>query len=163
MAETKTRRARRRRLDNGIRIQKYLTSSSSPEEMLFKINEMIYSQAGSSSRRNLRVPVSIPVSYRIGGDDFTGDTYTLSQDGLFIKTPEPLEKNTSISLKLNLPGDSKEIKAEGEVIDCMSPDDAVSGGALSGMAVVFHKIKQEDRKRIRRYVKARAKDLFKAG
>lgn len=162
MAETKTRRARRRRADNGLRIQKYLTSSSSPEEMLFKINEMIYSQAASSSRKNLRVPVSIPVDYRIEDNDFKADTYTLSQDGLFIKTPEPLEKDSSISLKLNLPGDSKEIKAEGKVIGSMSLDDAVGGGALSGMAVVFRKIKQEDRKRIRRYVKARAKELFKA-
>jgi uncharacterized protein (TIGR02266 family) len=160
MAETKTR-ARRRRLDSGIRIQDYLTVSQSPEEILFKINEMIYSQAGSDTRKNLRVPISIPVRYQVGGESFEGDTYTLSRDGVFIKTPEPPEENALVRLRMNLPGEDREIEAEGQVIKSTAFEDALSGGAVSGMAVVFSKIREVDRRKILRFVKARAKEMFR--
>jgi len=138
-----------------------LTGSSSPEEILFKINEMIYSQAGSYTRKNLRVPISIPISYQVRGKSFEGDTYTLSQDGVFIKTLEPLEENTLVSLRLNLPGEGREIEAEGRVINSTALKDALSSGGVSGMAVVFCKIKEVDRRRVHRFVKARARQMFR--
>jgi hypothetical protein len=161
MAETKIKARRRRRKDDGLKIQQYLTKSSSPEEMLFKINEMIFTQAGKSSRKNLRVPVSVPVTYNVKGNNFKADTYTLSQDGLFVKTSNPADKNSLISISLQLPDESSEIEAEGEVISTTLPDDALSMGGLSGMTVVFRKIKQGDRKKINRYVRSKAKELFR--
>lgn len=160
MAETKSK-ARRRRADPGIRIQDYLTSSSSPEEILFKINEMIYSQESASSRKNIRVPISIPVSYRVQDKSYDTNTYTLSRDGVFIKTPAPPAKSTQISLVLSLPDDAEAIEAEGKVINSLAFQDALSENAVSGMAVVFSSIRDSDRRRIHRFVKSKARKIFK--
>lgn len=154
-------RSSRRRSDPLVKVQRLLARCQTPEEALFKINELLYQSTEESTRRNVRAPVSLPVSYRVGEKEFLGLSYTLSQEGMFIKSPQPLPENTLVALELNLPGQEKPIAIEGEVVHRTSPDDARRRSGISGMTVVFRKIKTTDQRRIDRFVRARARQIFK--
>jgi len=160
MAEQKNRPYRRRN-DPALQIQRLLAHCHSPEEALFKINELLYQSTEDSTRRNVRAPVSLPVSYRVGNREFNGLLYTLSQEGMFIKSPKPLPENTLLDLELILPGDEKTIAIEGEVVHRTSLDDARRRSGISGMTVVFRKIRGQDQRRIDRFVRSRARQIFK--
>ena len=152
----------RKRTDPSLKLHKVLSKSSSAEEVLFKINELLYQAREESTRRNVRVPVSIPVVYRVGEQDFNGLSYTLSQEGVFIKSRAPLPKETSLDLELMLPGQDQGILIAGEVIQSTPPGDAREQSGISGMAVIFRKIRTQDRRRIDRFVRTRARRMFKA-
>jgi len=150
----------RRKRDPGLRIQRLLVRSDSPEEILFKINELLYEPPEGSTRKNVRVPVTLPVNYRVAGKDFSGLSYTLSQGGMFIKSPEPLPEDTVVEMTLTLPGEEKTIWIEGKVVERISPDKAREKSGISGMAVVFGKIKTVDQRRINRFVRSRARHMY---
>jgi uncharacterized protein (TIGR02266 family) len=156
MAEQNDRTYRRQR-DPGLRIQRMLVRSDSPEEILFKINELL---SAGSSRKNVRVPVTLPVNYRAADKDFSGSSYTLSQGGMFIKSPEPLAEDTVVEVTMTLPGDEGAIWIEGKVVERVSPDQAREKSGISGMAVVFRKIKTGDQRRIDRFVRSRARHMY---
>ena len=92
MGDNKTTRAQeaekvlksRKKKDQGLQIQKYLGSSASPEEALFKINEILYSGQYETTRKNVRAPVSLAVDFKVGDNSYAATTYTLSQKGAFI-------------------------------------------------------------------------------
>jgi len=159
MAEQKNRPSRRRR-DPGRRIQRLLVQSGSPEEVLFKINELLFQPGEGIARKNIRAPVSLPVNYRVAGRDYAGLSYTLSQDGLFIKSPDPFPKDTILDLELTLPGEDKPILIQAEVVHRTLLDEARLKSGISGMAVVFRRIRSLDQRRIDRFVRSRARQMF---
>lgn len=151
----------RRRTDPGLRIQRLLGKSDSPEEILFKINELLYQAGEGNTRKNVRAPISIQVNYRVGRQDFSGLSYTLSRGGVFIKTARPLPESTVVELTLLLPGEEKAIPVEGEVINRISPDQAREKSGISGMAIRFLRIRSMDQHRIDRFVRSRARQIFR--
>lgn len=159
--ETKTKSARRRE-DPGLKFQKLISSARSPEEVLFKINELLFMAEDSSTRKNVRAPVAVPVRYRVGGVAFSGITYTISREGLFIKSREPFPRDTLVELEIELPDVEETVAAEGMVVHCISLHDAKAKGGISGMALVFNRIKATDRRRLDRFVRSRAREIYKA-
>ena len=159
MAEQKNR-AYRGRSNPGFQIQRIFAHSNSPEEVLFKINEFLYNPDEGRTRKNVRVPISLPVNYTVGDKAFNGLSYTLSQEGLFLKSPEPLPEDTKVTLELTLPGEEKRIVIEGEVIHRTSLNEARQQSGISGMVVVFRKIKGQDQRRIDRFVRSQARRMF---
>lgn len=123
MAEEKNR-SYHRKSDPGLRIQRLLVRSDSPEEILFKINELLFEPGDTRPRKNVRAPVSVPVTCRVGDKEIGGLSYTLSQGGVFIKSPEPLPEATVVEMTLALPGEEKAIQIQGEVVHRISPDEA---------------------------------------
>ena len=159
MVEQKNQTYRRKR-DPGLRIQRLLVRSDSPEEILFNINELLYEPVAGSTRKNVRVPISVPLTYRAGDKDFSGLSYTLSQGGVFIKCADPLPRDAVVELTLTLPGEERAIVIEGEVVNRLSMEDARAQSGVSGMAVVFRKIKAPDQRRIDRFVRSRARQKY---
>ncbi|HUT53458.1 MAG TPA: PilZ domain-containing protein [bacterium] len=150
---------KKRPKDAVLRFQEYLTSSSSAEEVLFKINELLYAPGAESTRKYVRAPVSIPVVFKIGEQSFSSTTYTLSQKGAFIKFTDPPAKSTRIIIELHLPDGGEVARMEAEVVHSASLQEAMSRADVSGMSVVFKKMKPEDRRRIDKLVRARARKM----
>lgn len=149
--------------DLGRWFQEYIGGSKSPEEALFKINELLNAGKIENTRKNVRAPLSVPVTFKIGGKSHSASSYTLSQKGAFIKFPNPPKNGTVIEILLKLPDDGGDIRVEGEVVNSITMEDASKKGELSGMAVVFRKIGQEQRRRIDRLVRSHARRMRKAG
>lgn len=150
---------RRRREDLGLWFQDYLGASSTPEETLFKINELLSAGRIENTRKNVRAPISVAVSFRFDDEVFVSHTYTLSQRGLFLKWPSPPPEGTRIELEIHLPDTGEVVSALGSVVNSTTLSEAADKGELSGMAVVFDRIRTEDRRSIDRLVRAHARRL----
>lgn len=150
---------KKRKQDPGLVFQEYLSTSNSPEEALFKINEFLHAGTFESTRENVRAPLSVPVAFKVDDKTQVGTSYTLSQNGIFIKCPHPPPVETQVKIDLQLPDQSDFIQAQGEVVQSISLEEAASKGSLFGMAVVFNKIKSEDRRRIDRAVRDFARQM----
>jgi len=153
-APTKRGPKRRHKPDPGLVFQEYLGTSVSPEEALFKINEFLHAGKFESTRKNVRAPLSVPVAFKVDDKTQVGTSYTLSQKGMFVKCPHPPPLRTQVQIELQLPDESDFIQVQGEVVESIPLEEAARKSSLSGMAVVFGKIKSEDQRRIERAVRA---------
>ncbi len=149
--------------DPGQWIQEYIQGSKSAEEALFKINEILYAGEYESTRKHVRAPVAVDVKFTVGSNEYKGVSYTLSQKGVFIKFADPPPVKTEVLVELFLPDEEKTVKTKGKVVQSTPLGEASEKGSLSGMAVVFNRIKAEDRKRIDRVVKSRAREMKISG
>jgi len=154
---------RRRDKDVGLWFQKYLSGSSSPEETLFKLNEFLNAGKFENTRKHVRAPVSVPVTFKFNNSVHKASSYTLSQRGAFIKCVDPPEAGKTVDLEIRIPDDSDAIEVKGRIVDSIPMELASRKGTLSGMAVVFRKLSAEDRRRIDKYVRAVAKRMRKTG
>ena len=148
---------RKRRDDLGLWFQDYLGASRTAEETLFKINELLASGRIESTRKNIRAPIPLAVSFRIDGEINITHTYTLSQRGLFLKWASPPPEGTRVEMEIHLPGGGGVVSAEGVVVNSVSMEEALGKGTLSGMAVVFDRIRPEDRHALERLVRSQAR------
>jgi hypothetical protein len=156
----KTSRKRRAK-DPARLIVDYFSKSNSPEETLFMINEVLFSSQHENTRKHVRAPISVPVSYKINNKTHVSSSYTLSQKGAFIKSPQPVAEGKKIEVELALPDGGDPVRVEGEVVQSLPFKEAREQANISGMSVVFHKMRQEDRRRIDKLVRAKAKKIKK--
>lgn len=147
-------RRRARRSDPGRWIQDYLGNSNTAEETLFKINELLHAGAFEDTRKTPRAPISFPVECRLQNQSFQGSCYTLSQHGMFIRCAMPPSPDSALELLLHLPDGGPALQVEGQVIQAKPYQEAVQDETLSGMSVVFTRIRPEDRRRIEKLVNA---------
>lgn len=161
LSEAKRISRRKQKRDPGIWLQEYLAGSASPEETLFKINELLHAGQIENTRKYVRAPLSAPVIFRLGESTAMGISYTLSQKGMFIKCPNPPAVGSRLQIGLALPDGGDALQLEAEVIQSNPLSKTARNSNLSGMSVVFRKISAEDRRRIDRLVRAHARRMRK--
>jgi hypothetical protein len=148
--------------DPGLQLQEYLSRTASAEETLFMINELLFSGQNQGTRKNVRAPVSVPVTFRLGSTVHRASSYTLSQRGMFIKFPDPPVPGTVMELEFALPDNGEAIKTGAEVVQSADLEEAMKRSSISGMSVVFTDISREHRKRIEMVVRGYLKKVPKA-
>ena len=79
------------------------------DQQVNRIEEMIVSldkagPAADGKRRRPRIPCNLIVDYEIDGDARRGMTRNISEDGMFIRTEEPLAAGQEIRLNAGRPG-----------------------------------------------------------
>ena len=143
-----------------ILLQQYLGSSKAPEEILFKLNEFLYGQQFQILRRNPRIPANFPLVWKIRDKEKIGSSYTISREGMFIKTPEPARAKSSMEIRFCLPGQSSDIALKGEVLTSVSMKEAMNKGLVSGMAVVFKEIDPVCQKMLDDFIQERSQKIY---
>lgn len=152
----------RKKIDrSGIEIQNYLISSGDPEEILFKLNELLYGQQAEIIRKNPRIPIHFPLTWKFKDKEKPGSSYTLSREGMYIKTPRPPKAQSEIEVRFSLPGQVYELYARGEVVRRVSMSEAKGKGLVSGMAVVFKEIAPDHQRLLDLFIDERMKEIFK--
>ncbi len=63
----------------------YIEGAGTDEDTLFEINELLHAGKFDSTRKNVRAPLAIKVNFKIGNEEFLGESYTVSSRGIFIK------------------------------------------------------------------------------
>lgn len=159
----KTESKNPRTKDPFLFLQNYLFSSDSPDEVLFKINEILYGEKAESTRRYDRAPISLPVTFEHNGARYKCASYTLSQMGMFVKCPDPPPVESDISMEIEMPEQEDDLNLEARVVYSNDLESAKKNASLSGMSVVFMKVSQKDRRRIQRLVKAWMRKTGKVG
>lgn len=152
-----------RQKDPSLFLQDYLISSETPEEVLFKINEILFREKSESTRKYDRAPLSLPVVFEYSGSRYRCSSYTLSQMGMFVKCADPPPPKSSIKMEIGFPDGDGELWLWGEVVYSKSLEEAKEDASLSGMSVVFSNVSQKDRRRIQRLVKAWLRKSGKVG
>lgn len=151
----------RKKIDrSGIHFQQFITSSKAPEEMLFKLNEFLFGNQAEAVRKNPRIPVAFALRWKSGDKEKPGNSYTLSREGMFIKTPSPPKPKSEIEVRFCLPGSEHEIIAQGEVVHRIRMDEAKNKGVLGGMAVVFREIDPDAQKLLDDFINDRLKKIY---
>ncbi|OGB95108.1 MAG: hypothetical protein A2Z31_07415 [candidate division NC10 bacterium RBG_16_65_8] len=102
-----------------------------------------------SRRTAARAPVTLGVDYISADRAGTGKTLNLSQDGMFIVTPQPPDVNTHVILHFALP-DSEPLEATAKVVWVRTPEKEHPYPA--GMAVQFLKLPPEAQPAIAAFV-----------
>jgi len=142
-----------------VEIERYLISSKEPEEVLFKLNEFLYGQAYQSSRKNLRIPINLDLLWKFGEQANSGHTYTLSREGMFIKTPKPVEKDSEIEISFSLPEQEGKFVVWGKVIHSISLEEARDKGLVSGMVVIFKELEPGLEHKLDKFITERARKV----
>jgi len=112
-----------------------------------------------ADRRNeLRVPITLKVSYSTPKEFVDNYLYNLSLGGLFVKTNELLTKGEKSSLKIFLPDKEKELEVEGEVAWVRGEEATAEGKLSAGMGLKFIDLSKEARERIIRVLSRALRD-----
>lgn len=139
-----------------------ISGHESPEDLAFVLNRALF--FSRVLRKNLRVPVSVPVDIMAGTRGIATSSTHLSRDGMFVVTINPMPPETICTVKFSLPGIEKGFQSEAKVLYNISinkelniiadPKDPFKRVvAHPGMAVFFIDMPEEDRRLIEGYIK----------
>ena len=88
----------------------------------------------SSTRMDIRVPVSIPVQIEQGKDRFSLWSFNVSEGGLYLKTVSPLPMHSGLQVQFKLPGLRKLFDFKGRTVHSLQAD---SDELPAGMGLRF--------------------------
>lgn len=98
----------------------------------------------SDKRTQKRIPVEIWIEAERAGELYFQRASNLSVGGAYFTQTVPLPVGSEVALKFSLPGDSYEIKCQGEIVTAKD----------LGMGVNFKKLAPADRARIQKLIDA---------
>ncbi len=124
----------------------------SQEELQYVVQSFIMSASVSLLRKNARALVTLPAVYKIDQKEISSNTFTLSRDGVFIRDLAPPITGTIIDLKVFIPGRSSALATRGEVLYSVPYFVGVNRIHVSGMAVKFLDLTENDQKEIDQFV-----------
>jgi PilZ domain len=137
----------------------YIEGSGTDEDILFEINELLHSGKYESTRKNVRAPLAIKVVFKTNGEEFTGESYTLSNRGIFIKHPSPPPVSTPVEVTFTIPSHKTPINVSGKVVQSTAIDEATKKRSLAGMSIVFDSIDPKSANNIDEMVKKKIKGI----
>jgi uncharacterized protein (TIGR02266 family) len=116
-----------------------------------RFRNLIERTCAFSTRKEERVQRSLSVAFKNRQSFVRAFTGNISNEGLFIKTEQPLNIGERFSLTLTLPDFSEPIKATCEVVWTRGQEE--TEGRPPGMGVRFCEISEEDRQLVNQYIR----------
>lgn len=131
-----------------------MTKGFTPEQIIFRINRILFPDKAAHGNPRDRVPISIPVDFTIGELTRTGFLLNISDSGTFLHTKTDILTGTMIKLKFSLPGTDKifDVKA----IVKWSTAEVAKKTLFGGYGLMFTSAPEEDIALIRKFVKSEA-------
>lgn len=121
-----------------------------PEQIIFRVNRLLFTDKATSGVARERVPVSIPVDFTFGGVTNTGVLINISEGGAFLHTKAELLKGSMLELRFCLPGSNKIINTRGIVR--WFPYEIVSKIIFCGYGINFTSISHEDQELLNDFI-----------
>ncbi len=139
-----------------------ITKETSPEEIAFLVNSAFFYTR--MLKRNQRAPVSIPVEIRAGSRSIKTTASSLSRDGIFAVTLNPLPENTVCEIFFEDPLSGKRLSTGARVLYSISINKDLSiisspGDPFKrivthpGMALLFLDLPEKERQHLENYIK----------
>ncbi len=136
-------------------VARLISKAYTPEHIIFMVNNVLYRDLAAAGKKRVRVPVSIPVDFKVGERQFGGCILNLNDNGLFLKTGEKLLSGTVVHLAFVLPGSEKVLRMHGLVR--WSTFEKEKKALFPGSGVMFSDVAPEDHDLIIAFVKDKAK------
>lgn len=134
-----------------------MTKAFSPEQVLFRVNQMLFAEKWKYGKPRKRAPVTVPVDFTIDGFTRTGFLLNLSDTGGFLHTNVEYPVGTGVNLQFSLSGLHKVIDVKGTVL--WVTHEKTEKGLFCGYGITFDSISVEDESILRTFVDAEIKRL----
>lgn len=135
-----------------------MTKGSTPEQIIFRVNRILFPEKVQHGSPRERVPVSLPVDFVLGEAVRTGFLLNLSDTGTFLHTKADLLVGSLIRLKFTLPNTG------GRLLDLKgivkwSTNDVASKTLFGGYGVMFTSFTEEEQAALKEFVSSEIKRL----
>lgn len=135
-------------------VSRLISKAYTPEHIIFMVNNVLYSDSVARGQKRFRVPVSIPVDFKVGERAITGFILNISDNGIFLHTKEELLPGTLLHLVFALPHSEHVMKMHGLVR--WTTVNKAKDTLFCGSGVVFSEIDDKDHESIVNFVKTEA-------
>ncbi|MFP4474200.1 MAG: TIGR02266 family protein [Desulfatibacillaceae bacterium] len=112
---------------------------------------------GPKQRQEPRIPQALNLTFKDMDSFVRATTHNVSGNGLFIKTPKPLEKGQRLTIKLDIPSQGEPLVIESEVAWARKETDD-SERRPRGMGVKFTRINKSDHEKLKELLRNTAKN-----
>ena len=127
-----------------------LSKGLTPEQVVFRINRVLFPEKTAKINKWKRVPVSIPVDFTAGCVTRTGFFLNISETGAFLYTKAELSAGARVVLKFALPGIGRVFEMIGGVK--WATGEVYSKTLFGGYGIVFNSISRADRQALREFI-----------
>jgi CheY-like chemotaxis protein len=127
-----------------------LTKNFTPEELIFRVNKVLFSDKAALGSPRKRAPVSITADFSVGENKHLGTILNLSESGVFLHTPVELLTGAMLNIKFSLPDGSADIEAKGLVRWTTGENAAKT--VFGGGGIMFTIITPEHQEAIKKFV-----------
>jgi CheY-like chemotaxis protein len=121
----------------GVPAVTFMSDESPTADMLFFVNELLASAPARDLRRSPRLLLPVLCSFRPSGSisPSYGLTYNVSRDGVFVRTLDPLPKDTWSWLEMRLADDEPAVHVRGSVVWVRRPNPSEPSPTPPGFGV----------------------------
>lgn len=134
-----------------------MTKGSTPEQIIFRVNRILFPEKIQRGSPRERVPVSLPVDFVLGEAVRTGFLLNLSETGTFLHTKTELLVGSLIRLKFLLPGSGQILDLKGIVK--WSTNDVASKTLFGGYGIMFTSFTEQEQNALKAFVSSEIKRL----
>ena len=133
------------------------------EEVIYRIDNFLNPEEQFSHDAPLAT-ASILVNYKVDSQPFSAYSYTVSENGLFLRTTEAHSADTEVIMRFRLEEEGAAIEAKGKIAYLVTTDDREAMlKSPQGIGVEFTEISNEDKAALGRWVEKILKEKEMAG
>ncbi|MBI5587638.1 MAG: response regulator [Deltaproteobacteria bacterium] len=134
-----------------------MTKGSTPEQIIFRVNRILFPDKVQHGTPRERVPVSLPVDFMLGDTVRTGFLLNLSDSGTFLHTKTELLVGSMVHLKFTLPGTGRLLDLKGIVK--WSTNEVANKTLFGGYGIMFTSFSEEEQAFLKSFVTSEIKRL----
>jgi hypothetical protein len=137
-----------------LRPRDFINQACTKEELLFKLSNILFEESGR--RKNARWICNSVIHCDYKQDFFDAEAFTISRDGVFIKTDRAFPRDAKMFLNFRLPEDDFSFATMGTVLYSIGESSPKPRISPKGAGVYFVDLEPEARDRIDDFVRSSA-------
>lgn len=141
----------------GLGASGLMTKGLTPEQIIFRVNRLLFPEKAAQGAPRMRVPVSLPVDFMLGELTRTGFLLNISETGTFLHTKSELLPGALLRLRFSLPGSERVLDIK--TIVKWSTSEVAKKTLFGGYGLMFTSIEPEDLEQVKVFVAGEAKRL----
>ncbi|MFQ5736066.1 MAG: response regulator [Thermodesulfobacteriota bacterium] len=134
-----------------------MTKGYTPEQIVFRVNRVLFPDKTAAGEPRERVPVSLAVDFTAGETSQTGYMLNLSESGAFLHTKAKLPAGAMLRMRFSLPGVDKVIELKG--IAKWSTNEVAGKALFGGYGIMFTSVSDADLDLIKAFIAREAKKI----
>ena len=134
-----------------------MSKGYTPEQIVFRVNRVLFPDKAASGKPRERVPVSIAVDYSVGEEHQTGYLLNVSETGAFLHTKYELPPGAVIRLKFALPGTDRLIDVKG--LAKWGTSEVAKKTLFGGYGIMFTSVSDADLEVLRGFISSESRKI----
>ena len=129
----------------------FISKNFPPEQILFRVNTLLFSDKIANGVPRRRVPTSIPVDFTFGNITNTVVIINIGEGGAFIHTTVKFPEAAMLDIKFSLPGTGKIMNVKGTV-RWFSLETIPQHRIFCGCGIIFTSLLEGDKRALKNFI-----------